>query len=1574
MVQLYINEQLAIIDENIYFPFTKKVIDFENPTLINFEGSKTITLKRCVENDDIFGNIAEITRLTYGFEDDKSSILFNQLKKITYKLLDDGILISEGIIQITNITETNYEIELYDNIINIIESFEQTKLSDLDIYEVDGVTPFSKPVNKDNIIFNPQPALLSDLNTTSNINGEELKQRFKDYLDVYNDLTNQLINKDFTDIPGTNLVLNSEATRTNIFVTYNDVLTKPLTIGQTYVLSYNNLTVSSNLIHFYLRINATGYVDTLDIQPNVPFVVNKAYDTIVIVNENQEFSYSITKVKLEKGLIVTPWSKAPEDTQKQVVRRNLVLDSYINQSYNGYGFEYRTVNLVQGKTYTLSINGNTANRLNGKNLTTYIFKSDWTWGQNITLLSVNNITLSTTFVAPYTGVASIGSYYYDASEPRTGSVHLNWYKLEEGNNFTGYVNAPEDIQTTVNNIASDYKLEPNEKTVINSLFTNINSNYNVISGQANILNVVNSLELPYNRLNLYLNYEKVNQIVPVFGDEEYHFNKNKIFGYEYDNTLKAYSEKHLDLPTELKQIEARTFKSYSHSFALPINKVFQSINKRYGDLIEVDNEVYDLLGDLHIKLNKPNVIQFNNENIINTNGYYNTIIPIFSQRDFDIEKNDILNLEVKNQNITIESDIEYKLYMDTSDEIITRVYNKNSDVETLWTKNVLENSVGSLFLTSSIYYYDSNGEVITRSKPNITEIILMNNKNLIYNSDGSVSIKIKNISKHNINTFIFDNVSFISYIYRLTNKVDKSTPAIKNNYSLTFTRDINQSNIGYTTKTKHKIISKNNENIMSGDIINGSNLYPNINIKDFLINFIKGFNLDIINENSKIKIKNKKFYETDEPLIITDIKMVKDNNYYSELNFNTLLPKSDILDNYNNKYKQEYGNKKVFTGYSVKNNNKDVKIPFSIPFFKSDFNSFAYNNFGQYFNSGYSRVSIGVFPENDVLTFAYLKKNGGLKDRLHIFDDYGKETDDDITFNMVNRQLFYNNIYNDEKKWYMDYSYALDNWYTLSPYLFDNDGNIIKSLEMNKPLYSYSNITDSQYNENVTLYYNHFKNFVETVYDVDSHIIECKMFIEDKLSLNKIYNYYNVNYIISEIIEYNPLVPGMYDVKLLKVVDKQKLLNTTNKQNYIEIINTIPIIHNYDDPTYLKVDGKVYNLNNKTISSIKLVTSESNENPTIGGTDCTVVNATAYANEFTAWNYNLSTNTSYYYRIVVIYSDNTTTLSNVKTISFGSGISIPTWTTYAYQTSNNSISIDLSNVNPNGAEISKVEVYISYYDYPNEYSYLDYKQSLLNKNGYSFSFTGLNYLEAPVYYMIKVEGSTGLIEYYYNELNMIFFVDPSFGGILTSNRTTTSISGILGFELGSTDYVYELSVLIGPSDDIDINNYDDKVTLTPNSGMKEFTFNSLNPSTVYYVRPYIRYDGDTGIKVKYGSVSSMNTVYAPASLTCNATSRTGILTVNINTNYQIDNVNRIARRGICYSQVSSTPSISDTTQYDTIKSNGSKSWSFNAGNEAMKSKYRIRAYLTTTDGYTYYSNTVSISTLDIPVIEMLPQE
>lgn len=1229
MVQLYINNRQVIVDENIYFPFSKKVIDFENPILINFEGSKTITIKRCVENDDIFGNIVEITRVTYGFENDKSNILFNQLKKVKYELYNDGEFISSGIVKITSITETEYEIELYDNIINVIESFEETKLSDLDIYENDGSTVYSKPVTKLNIL--------------------------------------------------------------------------------------------------------------------------------------------------------------------------------------------------------------------------------------------------------------------DTNSP----------------------------------------------------------------------------------------------VIPVFGEENYDFSKTKIFANEYNNTFGASDIKFIDLPTELSQIQARTFKSYSHSFALPVKKVFESINKKYNNIIEVDNNIYNLLGDLHIKLNKPNIINFFNDSVITggTTSYFNLAPSNYLYGDFKYSNTTDLNLQIKNQKIEIKSDLNFEFKTDNPSHnlanIMTTEYINGQFVNHYFTEADGTN-MGKLYIKSKLKFYNSVNEVLYESKENKNPIVLLQNINIIGNSsNGTIIIKPSIVNTFIINTFVIENVDRIDLEFTLTNKFDETLPIDSKNNSVELFNRLAPRYIDIrTTSYKHTILSKNNDKIMSGDIINASNLYPNINIKDFLINFIKGFNLDINNVNGKIKISEKKFIETNEPLIITNIQSIKNDFDFSQLNFNTGLPNYVDLDNYKVKYNKTYGEQTVNTGYSIKINKQDITIPFSIPFYKINNSYFAYDMYGQYFNGGFSREPIGVFPDNDILTFAYLKKNGLYNNGINITDDYLEEFENDNEIGMVHRNLHYNPNQTEDKQWIITNEYLVNEWYTLSPYLFDNDGIIIKSLEINKPLYSYANITDNQYYIDTTLYYVHFKNMIETIYNVDNHVITCKMLIEDKLSLNKIYNYHNSNYIISEIIEYNPLVPGLYDVKLMKIKDKIKLINPTNKKNYIEINDYQTVVNNYNDPAYLKVDGKVYNLNKKTISNVKLITSLTNNNPTIGGADCVVTNATLYDTDYTAWNYNLTTNSSYYFRTVVTYSDNSTDLSPVQIAVFGQGISTPTWETIVSQVDNETIKFYLNNMDAKGAEIAKVEVYCDYYSTPNEYLYDYMQQSLQNLTDYSFTFSGLSAVDSPIYYMIKVEGSTGLIEYFYGEKPMTVFVDPTIGGILVSNRTQNSISGVFSFNLGTTDFVYELSVMIGTTTGTNKNVYLQKLPIVPNSGLKEFTFNNLLPSTTYYVIAYVQYDGNGGIEELYNNLHTTNTSYIPATITCSAVSREFATSIDVHTNYQIDIPSRISRRGICYSQITQTPTISDTTQYDTTKSNGSKQWSFTAPINS-KNKYRIRGYIQTTDGYTYYSPVATVSIIMGPIEEnqlVLPTE
>lgn len=124
MKEFYINNKRVTLPENIYFPFTQKISDLEDITIIGLPASKSITIPYSPDNDEIFGNIAQITRIAYGSNDDKIGVSFNQIKKTSYKLYLNNVIISEGIIKLIDITSEGYVVELYDKLIDLIETFE----------------------------------------------------------------------------------------------------------------------------------------------------------------------------------------------------------------------------------------------------------------------------------------------------------------------------------------------------------------------------------------------------------------------------------------------------------------------------------------------------------------------------------------------------------------------------------------------------------------------------------------------------------------------------------------------------------------------------------------------------------------------------------------------------------------------------------------------------------------------------------------------------------------------------------------------------------------------------------------------------------------------------------------------------------------------------------------------------------------------------------------------------------------------------------------------------------------------------------------------------------------------------------------------------------------------------------------------------------------------------------------------------------------------------------------------------------------------------------------------------------
>lgn len=125
----------------------------------------------------------------------------------------------------------------------------------------------------------------------------------------------------------------------------------------------------------------------------------------------------------------------------QVGGRNLVRNSWVDETSAEYGFAGRYATLTAGQTYTLSFNGRVVD--GDGDLSGYIFLPDWSFSRARSIKSSGDTTISVTFVAPKTAIYSLSAYSYLDQKP-AGNVHLNWWKLELGNKATDWTPAPED--------------------------------------------------------------------------------------------------------------------------------------------------------------------------------------------------------------------------------------------------------------------------------------------------------------------------------------------------------------------------------------------------------------------------------------------------------------------------------------------------------------------------------------------------------------------------------------------------------------------------------------------------------------------------------------------------------------------------------------------------------------------------------------------------------------------------------------------------------------------------------------------------------------------------------------------------------------------------------------------------------------------------------------------------------------------------------------------------------------------------------------------------------------------------
>lgn len=169
---------------------------------------------------------------------------------------------------------------------------------------------------------------------------------------------------------------------------------------------------------------------------------DKRYSESVYKEVLQQTLQSSTVKKLQPSTWYTLsfWAKCGTNTMT------------INETSSAYGFARRTLYLKKGSKYRLTFSGriDAQAKSDGKELRVFVWQTGWAWSKSV---AVSN-TYDSVGILDFDDVPSDGEYQltafmYDSTDPRTGTVTLNWIRLLEvdGAIFNTYI-FPSAIDTT----------------------------------------------------------------------------------------------------------------------------------------------------------------------------------------------------------------------------------------------------------------------------------------------------------------------------------------------------------------------------------------------------------------------------------------------------------------------------------------------------------------------------------------------------------------------------------------------------------------------------------------------------------------------------------------------------------------------------------------------------------------------------------------------------------------------------------------------------------------------------------------------------------------------------------------------------------------------------------------------------------------------------------------------------------------------------------------------------------------------------------------------------------------------
>ena len=611
-------------------------------------------------------------------------------------------------------------------------------------------------------------------------------------------------------------------------------------------------------------------------------------------------------------------------------------------------------------------------------------------------------------------------------------------------------------------------------------------------------------------------------VTPVFVDFDSKYTGTQIFGNQEE-----VGEKILELPRELTPLQMKTFSASEIPLTIHITKLFDMIESK--EQVEFSSDVKGLLAYIHMLLKKP----------------VNSLLPTTTKLRSDTatgNADDKDTLVWHNYN-WLELEENGFWYMIFNGEYQVK-YEYDFKVETTQTGDVITQYDGTTYTDSNTHPGSPLGVLAVDTSVNLmgggfakaifTKIPLYKDRNAFYTKVGNKR------TLHLKGSFItplkiyqkWKTGSTMRVYHTFSGRRWGAGASVYRGKDLNFFGFEGDSGKFTVTSKVTPTVTHKHLDFTEYDLLDSKKLLPNISIKDFVINLAKIFNFDISIRNKKLFIDVKRYYMSSEPLLLDDELDID----VSKVNFSRLEIKSEVAQSeLITQYEEEHGtwaSKIINTGYSIKKEDEEIELPYGTPYALTDYNFFAYDLYGMYLNGGYNRYPVGsIRGLEDGFTLGYL----GINDETIYATDAEYINDEFVISNKkLTRQTGDNGIEWIFAEGHNDYVTTLDSYSTFLPYRF-RDSNIIESLEVNKPHYNFANITDEQYPESVTLYNRFHKNILEDKFNANTHVLTGKMFINGLSDTKKIYNYRNSNYIISELMEYDPTEPNMYEVKLMRV-------------------------------------------------------------------------------------------------------------------------------------------------------------------------------------------------------------------------------------------------------------------------------------------------------------------------------------------------------------------------------------------------------------------------------------------------------